>query len=397
MNSNLYCDILVNKLKPSIRNKRRGKLSKGVLFLHDNARPHTSCKTVSTIIKLGFEVLEHPAYSPDLAPSDYFLFGLLKKELKGKQFDSDEDVQKVVQDFFHTLSKSAYKEGIYKLQERWRRCIESQEQPAINVKEFEKPHQFKVHNFMGMTWCDFCGNFMWGLIAQGVRCEDCALSAHRRCSEKLPNDCCPDLKLLKRVFGADLTALVKAHNTIRPRVVDLCISEIEKRGLDAEGIYRVSGFSDDIDALRVAIDKDFDSVDISANVYEDINVIAGVLKLYFRLLPIPLITFEAYPNFMSAIKQATLQDKVECTRLALNHLPPAHYQTLKFLVAHLNRVSQYHSKNLMTAHNLSTVFCPTLLRSSDGAPPSEQLAAWQQESVLIELLITHHNILFASK
>ncbi|UYV71309.1 WDR45B [Cordylochernes scorpioides] len=119
MNSDLYCDILVNKLKPGIRNKRRGKLSKGVLFLHDNARPHTSCKTVSTIIKLGFEVLEHPAYSPDLAPSDYFLFGLLKKELKGKRFDSD-DVQKVVQDFFHTLPKSAYKEGIYKLPERWR-------------------------------------------------------------------------------------------------------------------------------------------------------------------------------------------------------------------------------------------------------------------------------------
>ncbi|UYV78435.1 hypothetical protein LAZ67_16001348 [Cordylochernes scorpioides] len=127
MNSNLYCDILVNKLKPGIRNKRRGKLSKGVLFLHDNARPHTSCKTVSTIIKLGFEVLEHPAYSPDQAPSDYFLFELLKKELKGKRFDSDEDVQKVVQDIFHTLPKSAYKEGIYKLPERWRRFIESQE------------------------------------------------------------------------------------------------------------------------------------------------------------------------------------------------------------------------------------------------------------------------------
>ncbi|UYV60905.1 MYO1D [Cordylochernes scorpioides] len=69
--------------------------------------------------------LQH-TFSPDLAPSDYFHFGLLKKELKGKRFDSDEDVQKVVQDFFHTLPKSAYKEGIYKLPERWRRCIESQ-------------------------------------------------------------------------------------------------------------------------------------------------------------------------------------------------------------------------------------------------------------------------------
>ncbi|UYV73968.1 hypothetical protein LAZ67_11001635 [Cordylochernes scorpioides] len=93
------------------KRKKKRKLSKGVIFPHDNVRPPTSCKTVSTIIKLGFEVLEHPAYSPDLAPSDYFLFGLLKKELKGKRFDSDEDVQKVVQDYFHTLPKSAYKEG----------------------------------------------------------------------------------------------------------------------------------------------------------------------------------------------------------------------------------------------------------------------------------------------
>ncbi|UYV64757.1 hypothetical protein LAZ67_3001864 [Cordylochernes scorpioides] len=127
MNSDLYCDILVNKLKPGIRNKRRGKLIKGVLFLHDNARPHTSCKTVSTIIKL------------DLAPSDYFLFGLLKKELKGKLFDSDEDVQKVVQDFFHTLPKSAYKEGIYKLSERWRRCLESQGTQTTRERERERP------------------------------------------------------------------------------------------------------------------------------------------------------------------------------------------------------------------------------------------------------------------
>ncbi|UYV83929.1 hypothetical protein LAZ67_X000628 [Cordylochernes scorpioides] len=88
----------------------------------DSPRP----KKIRCQRSAGFEVLEHPAYSPGLAPSDYFLFGLLKKELKGTRFDSDEDVQKVAQDFFHTLPKSAYKEGIYKLPERWRRCIESQ-------------------------------------------------------------------------------------------------------------------------------------------------------------------------------------------------------------------------------------------------------------------------------
>ncbi|UYV84093.1 K02A2.6-like [Cordylochernes scorpioides] len=90
-----------------------------------DSEPRTFQRSPEPVKTRSFEVLEHPAYSPDLAPSDYFLFGLLKKELKGKRFDSDEDVQKVVQDFFHTLPKGAYKEGIYKLPERWRRCIES--------------------------------------------------------------------------------------------------------------------------------------------------------------------------------------------------------------------------------------------------------------------------------
>lgn len=42
---------------------------------------------------------------------------------------------------------------------------------SVNVQLFEKPHTFKTHNFMGLPWCDFCGNFMWGLLAQGVKCE----------------------------------------------------------------------------------------------------------------------------------------------------------------------------------------------------------------------------------
>lgn len=106
---------------------------------------------------------------------------------------------------------------------------------------------------------------MWGLIAQGVKCEgmncvinfrimlkmkcvyampcyylfllliwfiisDCGFSAHKKCSEKVPSDCMPDLKYVKRVFGVDLITLVKAHNTLRPFVVDLCIKETEKRG-----------------------------------------------------------------------------------------------------------------------------------------------------------------------
>lgn len=61
--------------------------------------------------------------------------------------------------------------------------------------------------------------------------SDCGFGAHKKCSEKVPNDCMPDLKYVKRVFGVDLITLVKAHNTLRPFVVDLCIKETEKRGI----------------------------------------------------------------------------------------------------------------------------------------------------------------------
>jgi len=66
---------------------------------------------------------------------------------------------------------------------------ECNESSVVDVQQFEKAHNFKTHNFMGSPWCDFCGNFIWGIIGQGVKCEDCGFGAHRKCSEKVPNDC----------------------------------------------------------------------------------------------------------------------------------------------------------------------------------------------------------------
>jgi len=88
--------MLANNLKPAVRTKRRGLLSKKVLLLHDNARPHMASHTFKTINHLGFEVLEHPAYSPDLVPSDYHLFGRLKNALRGRRFSTEKDVQEAV-------------------------------------------------------------------------------------------------------------------------------------------------------------------------------------------------------------------------------------------------------------------------------------------------------------
>jgi hypothetical protein len=63
------------------------------------------------------------------------------------------------------------------------------------------------------------------------------------------------MKQIRSIFGVDLTTLVRAQRTVRPFVVDKCVSEIEARGLDTEGLYRVSGFADEMDSLRMALDK----------------------------------------------------------------------------------------------------------------------------------------------
>ena len=84
---------------------------------------------------------------------------------------------------------------------------------------------------------------------------DCSYDCHKQCSTLIPNDCSPDKKLVKRVFGVDLTTLIKAHNQRRPQIVEICVHEIEKRGLELKGLYRVPGFADDITYLQNQTNK----------------------------------------------------------------------------------------------------------------------------------------------
>ena len=74
---------------------------KRVLMQQDNAKPHTSWKTKDKLEEVdSFEVLPHPAYSPDYAPSDYSLFCSMQHFLKGLRFDSFDEVEEACQEFF---------------------------------------------------------------------------------------------------------------------------------------------------------------------------------------------------------------------------------------------------------------------------------------------------------
>jgi histone-lysine N-methyltransferase SETMAR len=121
----VYYAGLIEKLREAIKNKRRGKLSAGVHMLHDNAPSHASHVAVTAIHAAGFKTLNHPPYSPDLAPSDFHLFSHLKRHLRGRVFESDDEVIHSVESYFASQPLSFYSDAIAALPGRWQRAIDT--------------------------------------------------------------------------------------------------------------------------------------------------------------------------------------------------------------------------------------------------------------------------------
>ncbi|XP_075389766.1 breakpoint cluster region protein isoform X2 [Tenrec ecaudatus] len=166
------------------------------------------------------------------------------------------------------------------------------------------------------------------------------------------------------VFGVKIAVVTKRERSKVPYIVRQCVEEIERRGMEEVGIYRVSGVATDIQALKAAFDVN--NKDVSVMMSEmDVNAIAGTLKLYFRELPEPLFTDELYPNFTEGIALSDPVAKESCMVNLLLSLPEANLLTFLCLLGHLKRVAEKETVNKMSLHNLATVFGPTLLRPSE--------------------------------
>ncbi|XP_072311391.1 breakpoint cluster region protein isoform X2 [Eucyclogobius newberryi] len=188
------------------------------------------------------------------------------------------------------------------------------------------------------------------------------------------------------VFGVKLSTVTRRERSKVPYIIRQCVEEIERRGMEEVGIYRVSGVATDIQALKTAFDTN--NKDVSVMMSEmDVNAIAGTLKLYFRELPEPLFTDELYPNFAGGITLTDSVAKESCMLNLLLSLPEPNLVTFLFLLDHLKRVAEKESINKMSLHNLATVFGPTLLRPSEKdskipANPTQPISmgdSWSQE------------------
>ncbi|XP_069863586.1 rho GTPase-activating protein SYDE2 [Dipodomys merriami] len=175
------------------------------------------------------------------------------------------------------------------------------------------------------------------------------------------------------IFGVDIQKVVEKENVglMVPLLIQKCIMEIEKRGCQVVGLYRLCGSAAVKKELREAFEKDSKTVGLCENQYPDVNVITGVLKDFLRELPSPLISKQLYKAVLDTMIKSPLKMSAsgcendpsdsKYTVDLLNCLPDVEKATLKMLLDHLKLVASYHEVNKMTCQNLAVCFGPVLL------------------------------------
>jgi len=191
----------------------------------------------------------------------------------------------------------------------------------------------------------------------------------------------------RRMFGIPL----EAGSVVVPATLLAWFDCLGERGLDEEGIFRVSGNAITRQKLQQALDNG-ESIKLHET---DVHDVAGLIKLYFRELPVPLLTYELYDCFIAAIvtKHSTSPLGVEIIRKVVYLLPPGHLCVLRKLMEFLRKVRSRCTYNKMSVENLATVFAPNLIK-----PPSGDMkitvADYPFQISLLVTLIDHFDDIF---
>ncbi|XP_023263162.1 rho GTPase-activating protein 29-like isoform X1 [Seriola lalandi dorsalis] len=287
--------------------------------------------------------------------------------------------------------------------------------PFRNAQMSKAAQTHKLRKLRAPSKCRECDSLV---VFHGAECEECSLACHKKCLETLAIQC-GHKKLQGRLhlFGIDFTQAAKNSSDGIPFIIKKCTSEIESRALNIKGIYRVNGAKSRVEKLCQAFENGKDLVELSELSPHDIS---NVLKLYLRQLPEPLILYRYYNDVIGLSKECQRviveeADKRQTTqteekvgpsiqlnrvifkiRDLLRQLPTANYRTLRYLIAHLNRVTEQAEENKMTASNLGIIFGPTLVkpRQTDAEVSLSSLVDYPYQALMVELLVRNFQTVF---
>ncbi|XP_014302901.2 LOW QUALITY PROTEIN: rho GTPase-activating protein 27 [Myotis lucifugus] len=195
-----------------------------------------------------------------------------------------------------------------------------------------------------------------------------------------------------QVFGCALATLCERERSPVPRFVQQCIRAVEARGLDIDGLYRISGNLATIQKLRYKVDHD-ERLDLEDGRWEDVHVITGALKLFFRELPEPLFHFSHFRQFIAAIKTKSPEEAPFWAPPSGPHSPPPYGDTHSgFFFQNLCRVIEYGEQNACPVQSVAIVFGPTLLRPETEEASMPMTMVFQNQ--VVELILQQCSDIF---
>ncbi|XP_053617172.1 rho GTPase-activating protein 9-like isoform X2 [Plodia interpunctella] len=197
------------------------------------------------------------------------------------------------------------------------------------------------------------------------------------------------------VFGRKLDEVCPTEKGVPrvPNFVVACIKEIEssEENMCTDGLYRASGNLSQVQRIRLQVDQnDLGAIENSS----DIHVLTGSLKLFFRELKEPLIPCALFDRVLAACSIKPREAKIKEFRDIIQALPQCNRETLKYLLEHLLRVTQYSEHNRMHTANLAIVFGPTLLWAPAEQAHNIAIDCIQQNNV-VEVLLNDFKEIFA--
>ncbi|RLV93218.1 Rho-type GTPase-activating protein 1 [Spathaspora sp. JA1] len=171
-------------------------------------------------------------------------------------------------------------------------------------------------------------------------------------------------------FSTTIQARADYEGKKTPFIITRCIAEVENRGLESEGIYRISGGNSAIVAIETAFASLSPGITEDKKLQElisgDINAVTSALKRYLRKLSEPIIPYTLYEDYIRVSSANPRERRAQEMRKVIQKLPSANKYTLWLLCNHLKLVNSKQNINRMGFKNLSVVFAPTLVRDVTG-------------------------------
>jgi len=174
-----------------------------------------------------------------------------------------------------------------------------------------------------------------------------------------------EIRRVGKVFGESLQTGVDSSEVHFPQPIFDCVEYLTKHGLDTEGIFRVPGDSNQMNEIKKGYDQ-------RRPVYlKGVNEVSGVLKLYFRELPEPLIPYTHFKSLISVPGgSSSKEDLIEKFKVVIATMDVLTRHVLRYLCQFLKKITDRAEINKMRPKNLATCWAPSLMRSKNENDPA---------------------------